>query len=64
MYQVDNTGRPNDKIAARRNKASNAAKPLRILEKDAPLLRPPLKNVILISIYIVNFSLHKNNISQ
>ena len=42
MYQVDNTGRPNDKMAERRNKASNAAKPLRRLEKDAPLLRPPL----------------------
>ena len=63
MYQVDNTGSPNDNMAARRNKASNAAKPLRRLEKDAPLLRPPLKRVILMNIDILNCSLHKRYIS-
>ena len=62
MYQVDNTGSPNDNMAARRNKASNAAKPLRRLEKDAPLLRPPLKRVFLINIDILNCSLHKRRL--
>ena len=58
-YQVDNSGRPNDKMAARRNKASNAANPLKRLEKDAPLLRPPLKSVFLINIDIFSFSSYK-----
>ena len=43
VYQVDITGRPNESMAASRNKASNAAKPLNRLEKDAPLLSPPLQ---------------------
>ena len=43
VYQVDITGRPNERMAASRNKASNAAKPLNRLEKDAPLLSPPLQ---------------------
>ena len=44
VYQVDILGKPKERIAAKRNRASNAAKPLRRLENEAPLLRPPLKN--------------------
>ena len=44
VYQVDILGKPKERIAAKRNRASNAAKPLRRLENEAPLLRPPLKS--------------------
>ena len=43
VYQDEMLGRPNESIADKRNKASNAASPRSRLEKDVPLLRPPLK---------------------
>ena len=45
-------------MAASRNKASNAAKPLNRLEKDAPLLSPPLQiGLEVLSIFVWKFEI-------
>ena len=46
VYQLEILGSPNESIADNKKRASNAASPLRRLENDEPLLRPPLEDKI------------------